>query len=310
MEAELTTIIGSARIAVPADQRVSTTVIIPTAATAHRHTSLLNAIESAKRGGTSVRIVVVVNGDQFDSALFDLLRARQDISVVTLREADLPGAIFAGRQLVETEFFCFLDDDDEILPDGLALRLRALHEHPEVGFVASNGYYRSDGKDRIAIRNTDAIAADCLLAMTDQCWLTSCGGLYRASRIDAASFAAVPRFLEWTYLGLKLASSHKMFFLNQPTFRVYDSEDSLSKSVDYRIGALVAINAVLDLPLPPRVTRRLRIRLSDLHHDVAGDHLKENELRSAWRHHLTSLVQPAGLRYLLFSRRFIPFWPR
>ena len=307
MEADVTTVIGST---VTTAEQACTTVIIPTTAAAHRRASLLRAIESAKRGGTRPEILVVVNGDRFESALSDLLRSRQDIRVIALPDADHHGARYAGRELVTTEFFCFLDDDDEILPNGLEPRLRALSSRPDVAFVATNGYYRSNGKDQIAVSNTDAVASDPLLAMTDQCWLASCGGLYRASRVDVTSFARMPRFLEWTYLGLKLASTRKMIFLDQPTFRVHDSEDSLSKSPDYRAGAVATLQAALELELPPRVTRRLRTRLSEAHHNVAEDYLNIDNLRRAWAHHLASLAQPGGTKYLLFSRRLLPFWRR
>ena len=289
----------------------STTVIIPTTATAGRRASLLNAIHSAgQQSGVTTKILVVVNGHQFDPVLFAVLRSRRDIKVAALTVADLPGALFAGRQLVDTEFFCFLDDDDEILPNGLAARLRALTERPEVAFVATNGYCRSNGAEQVNITNTDIVSADPLLAMTDKCWLASCGGLYRTCLVDVRSFADLPRFLEWTYLGLKLASTRRMFFLDQPTFRVHDSEDSLSKSVDYRAGAIAALQAALDLSLPRRVNHRLRIRLSAAHHVLAGDYLRRNKLRLAWVHHLASLAQPGGVKYLSFSRRLIPFWPR
>ena len=191
-----------------------------------RRASLLNAIHSAgEQSGVATKILVVVNGQRFDATLFNELRSRKDIKVTALPVADLPGALFAGRQLVDTEFFCFLDDDDEILPNGLAARLRALTERPEVAFVATNGYYRSNGIEQVNIRNTDMVSADPVLAMTDKCWLASCGGLYRTSMVDVRAFAGLPRFLEWTYLGLKLASTRRMFFLDEPTFRIYDSEE-------------------------------------------------------------------------------------
>ena len=294
-----------------AKDAASITVIIPTMATASRRASLLNAIHSAgEQSGARTKILVVANGHRFDPVLFAVLRSRQDIQVATLAVADLPGALFAGRQLVDTEFFCFLDDDDEILPNGLAIRLRALTERPEVAFVATNGYYRSNGEDQIGMSNADVVSADPLLAMTDRCWLASCGGLYRTSLIDVRSFAGVPPFLEWTYLGLKLASTRRMFFLDELTFRVHDSEDSLSDGVDYRAGSIAALQAALDLSLPRQVTHRLRIRLSAAHHVLAGDYLSGNKLRLAWAHHLASLAQPGGVKYLLFSRRLIPFWPR
>jgi len=291
-------------------EAASTTVIIPTTASAGRRTSLLNAIHSAgEQSGVSTKILVVVNGPQFDPVLFAMLRSRQDIKVVALTVADLPGALFAGRQLVDTEFFCFLDDDDEILPNGLAARLRALTERPEVAFVATNGYYRSNDIEQANINNTDMVSANPLLAMTDKCWLASCGGLYRTRRVDVRAFAGLPRFLEWTYLGLRLASTRKMFFLDEPTFRIYDSAGSLSSSVEYRVGSVAALEAALKLPLPRQVTHRLRIRLSAAHHVLAGDYLRGNKLRLAWAHHLASLAQPGGVKYLLFSRRLIPFWP-
>jgi hypothetical protein len=276
-------------------EAASTTVIIPTTATAGRRTSLLNAIHSAgEQSGVSTKILVVVNGQQFDPVLFAILRSRQDIKVVALTVADLPGALFAGRQLVDTEFFCFLDDDDEILPNGLAARLRALTERPDVAFVATNGYCRSNGAEQVNITNTEMVSADPVLAMTDKCWLASCGGLYRTSMVDVRAFADLPHFLEWTYLGLKLASTRRMFFLDEPTFRIYDSEDSLSSSVEYRVGSVAALHAALDLSLPRRVTHRLRTRLSAAHHVLAGHYVSGNKLRLAWAHHLASLAQPGA----------------
>lgn len=309
MEAVSTTIVAPDAIAGPS--RSGITVIIPTTATAQRRASLLNAIRSAgEQSGAATAILVIVNGQQFDPPLLDLLLAREELRVEALPVADLPSALLAGRQLVDTDFFCFLDDDDEILPNGLALRLRALNERPDVAFVATNGYYRSDGKDEVVIGNINMVAADPVLAMTDNCWLASCGGLYRTSLVDAESFSGLPRFLEWTYLGLKLASTRKMFFLDRATFRVHDSRDSLSKSGDYTAGSIAAVKAAIELSLPARVTHRLRMRLAEAHHDIAGDYLNSNELRSAWAHHLASLAQPGGLKYLSFSRRLIPFWPR
>jgi hypothetical protein len=292
-------------------KNASITVIVPTAAAASRRTSLLNAIHSAgEQSGAVTEILVVVNGQHFDKELFRLLCSRDDIKVIALQPADSPGARFAGRQLVQTEFFCFLDDDDELLPNGLAMRLRALNERPEVDFVASNGYYRFEGIDQLGIGNVKDVAADPLFAMSEQCWLASCGGLYRTESIDSQFFAELPRFLEWTYLGLKLVSTRKVFFLDQPTFRVHDSPESLSKSVEYRAGCPPALEAALALPLPASVSHRLRIKLSAAHHALAEHYLRVSELRLAWSHHLASLAQPKGVKYLSFSRRLLPFWPR
>ncbi|MEP6609995.1 MAG: glycosyltransferase family A protein [Burkholderiaceae bacterium] len=309
MDTAQTTVMRVATAALPS--LASTTVIVPTTCVADRRVSLLNALQSAgEQSGIPTKILVVVNGPDFDPALLDSLLAREDLNVIALKNADLPGALLAGRRLVDTEYFCFLDDDDEILPNGLALRLQALRERRDVAFVATNGYYQREGIDQLGVANPEHVATDPLQAMTHECWLASCGGLYRTAMIDAALLSGLPRFLEWTYLGLRLASKRRMHFLDQPTFRVYDSPDSLSKSAGYRAGSVAAIHAALELELPPPVARRLRTRLSDAHHDLAEDHLNANEYRLAWKHHLTSLSQPGGTKYLLFSRHLLPLWPR
>lgn len=119
METAQTTVIGVTRPAPP--ELPSTTVIVPTTAVAERHSSLLNAIRSAgEQGGFATRFLVVVYGQRFDRALLDLLRSREDVDVIVLRNADLPGALLAGQRLVKTEYSCILDEDDELLPNGLA----------------------------------------------------------------------------------------------------------------------------------------------------------------------------------------------
>lgn len=178
MEAAQTTVIGATTAAPP--RVASTTVIVPTMAIAERRASLLTAIRSAgEQCGVSTRILVVVYGARFDRALLDLLRSREDINVVVLRDADRPGALLAGRQLVETEYLCFLDEDDEILPNGLASRVGALNERPEVAFVATDGYCRHDGKNQVGRVNPHRVPTGPAQSMTHECWLASCGGLYR-----------------------------------------------------------------------------------------------------------------------------------
>jgi SAM-dependent methyltransferase len=186
METAQTTAIGLTTPASPG--LASTTVIVPTTAVAGRRASLLKAIRSAvEQSGVATRILVVVYGQRCDRALLNLLRSLEGINVIALQEADLPDALLTGRQLVETEYFCFLDDDDEILPHSLALRVRELSERPEVACVATNDSYRHDGKDQLGVVNPHWVATDSLHTATPECWLATRGGLYRTNMVDTAS---------------------------------------------------------------------------------------------------------------------------
>lgn len=119
METAETTVIGTTRPAPPG--LPATTVIVPTTAVAERHASLLNAIRNAgEQGGVGTQFLVVVYGQRFDRALLDLLRSLEDVNVIVLRNADLPGALLAGQRLVKTEYSCVLHEDGELRPNGLA----------------------------------------------------------------------------------------------------------------------------------------------------------------------------------------------
>ena len=90
-------------------QEASTTVIVPTTAVTSRRTSLLNAIHSAgKQSGVATKILVVVNGQRFDSTLFNELRSRKDIKVTALPVADLPDGFSRAGNSSTPSFFAFL----------------------------------------------------------------------------------------------------------------------------------------------------------------------------------------------------------
>ena len=186
MDTAQTTVIGVTTAAPP--ELPSTTVIVPTMAVAERRASLLNAIGSAgEQCGVATKVLVVVYGQRFNRALLDLLCAREDISVIALADADLPGALLAARRLVETEYLCFLDEDDEILPNGLASRVHTLSERPGVAFVVTDGYSRNDGKIPLGRVHSATSATDSPQVMTHDCWLASTGGLYRTEAANDES---------------------------------------------------------------------------------------------------------------------------
>src|SRR5579872_6062190 len=127
-------------------------VIMPTTALTARGKSLLRAIDGVlSQEGVTAIPVVVVNGRNRDPQLVKEIEKRAGVKLVLQEEGDLPKALRVGRAAVETPWFAELDDDDELLPGGLAARLQVLRERPECGAVVSNGYLRSSLGDELNI---------------------------------------------------------------------------------------------------------------------------------------------------------------
>jgi glycosyltransferase involved in cell wall biosynthesis len=290
---------------------VETTIIIPSTCETQRASTLWRALRSLLAQRIPPRILIVANGSHIDRTLTDAVAREPCVSVTFRQEGNLPAAIRHGRSLVTTPFFGFLDDDDEYLPDALDTRLELLRADPSIDAVATNGCTNIDGVDRVRHEHPEAAAADPLRALIQANWLDSCGGLYRTERVPVDFFDGVTQYYEWTVLGYKLAATRKVVYVNRPTFRVYDSPGSLSKSRGFRTAAPHVLESILSWPeLPVDVKDALRRKIGRTHHALSIMYLSEGDRRSAVKHHLASLASPGGLDFLLYSRRLIPFWPQ
>ncbi|MBC7820654.1 MAG: oligosaccharide flippase family protein, partial [Planctomycetaceae bacterium] len=221
---------------VPAEKSAcECTVIIGTMAAENRQSSLLRAIDSIVASTRKqVEVVVVVNGNRAHAPLLALLRERAGVRVLLQAEGSLPKAMHRGRVAVRTPYFAFLDDDDEYLIGGLDVRLEALQARPDASLVTSNGYKRRHGREALMLRNLSNVAADPLGAFLLENWLPSCGALYRTSRVSAEYFADIQKYFEWTQLAFRLVSNgHVVAVVDEPTFRIHESEVSESKSTEY-----------------------------------------------------------------------------
>ena len=283
------------------------TVIIPTVADDRRGETIWRAIESAgSRSGASTRVIVVVNGNRFSETLLAQLRAAAGIECASIETGSLPLAIRHGRGMVTSDFFAFLDDDDEFLENGLRMRLDVLRGEPGAAFVISNGWVKGPGGDEAAVPLTSrAIESDPFGSMLVHNWVgTSASGLYRTSAVSLEDFAAMPAYLEWTYVGFRLAA-RPFRFLDNPTYRRYDLPGSVSKSQAYRVGLVAALHRILGLRLPSRARNGLRRKLGIVHHTLSTAFLEEGRLAEAWKHHCLSLVYPGGWRYTPYTRKLI-----
>ena len=209
--------------------------------------------------------------------------------------------------MVETEFFGFLDDDDEYLPGAVPLRLAALVNDASLDAVITNGYRQENGQDVVQFAAFSAIQSDPLGCLMDHAWLHSGGVLFRAARVSSDYFH-VPRMMELTYMALMLVLTRRLRFLDVPTYRFYSgTAESLSDTrADHR-DAPEAIRQMIALRLPAHIRRRLARKYAASLHALSDLERQDGNLWAAWRYHLKSLRLRDGIRYLCYTRHLMRF---
>lgn len=283
------------------------TVIICTLAEQHRQASLLRAIASAHAAcAQPVQILVVVNGQRRANAVLLLLQGMEDIRLVSLPEPSLPKACLAGRRAVNTPFFCFLDDDDELLPGSLDMRLVPLESASAVDVVAGNGYVHRNGTDRLLYQHLDRVPAAPLHALFTENWLASCGALFRSDSVDTTYFENFHAYAEWTWLAFQLGMAGKTIaVVDQPTFRIHDTPGSASKTPAYHKAHASLHQKMLASAPPADIAKLIRRHMGARLHTEADALRRNGTFLPAWAAHLRSLTYPGGLRYLSFSRHLL-----
>lgn len=208
--------------------------------------------------------------------------------------------------MVDTPWFAELDDDDILLPEALSLRVRALEEEPEFDVVVTNGLTRDAAGNRLHINDIFSVAHDPVRAFLQANWLLPGSWLCRTDNIGSDIFDGMPRFLECTYLALRLAIDHRIRFLDCPTVVYHvDTPLSVSNSLDYRLGQPAGLRRLLDLDLPQDVLAHFRKILRNACHANARFYAGEGSLNKAWRWHLESLQEPGGWRYVPYTARLL-----
>ena len=282
-------------------------VIVPTGAFAERAPLIRRALVSVlSQEGVNAVPVVVVNGAKRCPELVKELRGDPRVRLVEVSRAGIPGALRAGRDAVECEWFSALDDDDFYLPDALATRVEALRARPDCDAVVTNGYVRGHGVDRLHVPQMQRVARDPLKALTEGNWLLPGAWMCRSESVGSWLFRHMPRMLECTYLAMQLALHCRPCFVDRPTV-VWntDTPRSESKSREYLLGYVAALEQMLELPLPPETRRWLQVSRTSAQHDRADLHLRENALSEAWPWHIRCLSSPGGWRHAPFTLRLL-----
>lgn len=282
-------------------------VIMPTLALAARGALVRRALDSVlDQQNVHAVPVVVINGPSRDPGLSRDLRADRRLRVATLEQPDLPAALRAGRELVDTPFFAELDDDDVMLPGALAARVRALEEPPQCDVVVTNGFRRDSAGDTLVIPDVAKVARNPLRALLERNWLLPGSWLCRTDAVGPEIFDGMPKFAECTYLALRFASGYRLRFMEHPTIAWYaDTPQSASKSRDYVLGHVASLRRILELDLPRDVRAGYRGKMAAAFNGIAALYLREGDLKQAWRCHFRSLREPRGWRHFLFTLRLL-----
>jgi glycosyltransferase involved in cell wall biosynthesis len=280
-------------------------IIIPTTGTTERCQSLLEAINSVlEQEGVNALPLVILNGNIFDETIFESLQARKDIRFYYQEKGSLPDAIIKGRNLVEAEFYGFLDDDDVLLKGTLALKLNEFKQYSDTDVVVGNGYIGRFGPGQLM---HDSLSLSCqknpLLALLDSNWLASPGGLFKTTSVASDFFIDLPKYFEWSWVAFNLALNGKRIrFIDAPTFYVNDSENSLSKDKENTKAFIDVTMRMLSRSKGHHIHKSLKERLGGAFHCAADQAIQDRSLRQAWYFHFKSLNTFSNLKYLTFTR--------
>ena len=282
-------------------------VLIVSLCAVDRAAAIHRAVDSAlSQQDVRARVTIVVNGQRFHRPLFETLQRTPGVRVLYQTEPSIFLARRYAREEVEAPWFGFLDDDDELLPGALAVRVNALAASPAADVVVSNGLLCNGQSTSPMLVDIAAIRRDPLRSLLARNWLATASALFRSESVPAEYFDVTIRSNDMTYLAFRLALEKRILFVDVPTYRKSYSPDSISLTQAWALPALATLDKMLSLPMPRSARRGLRRKCAAAAHQISNIHRERGETALAWRYHLRSLAEPGGfLRYALSTRHLL-----
>lgn len=278
-------------------------VIIASAGKENRAESILKAIDSIeKQENLDLKIIVVFNGPNVSPDLTAVLEKNENVILEYQEEPSLPNAIHYGRSCVDTEYFCFLDDDDLYIPDTLHLRCQILDDNQDIDVVASNGLVDNGSSKSLLFSSILPLDETPMEELFKQNWLASCGGLFRTKTVDGRYFKRAVKYFEWTMTAFLLALDRRIAYLDDPTFIINNTEGSLSASPEYLESNPRFLKLLLSYPVPENIKKIIKQRRTASFHNISETYLRQKKYGKAWTYHLKSLCSSQGLKYLSYTR--------
>lgn len=283
------------------------TVVIASRCDDARGELLRRACDSvrAMAGDLDYSIILVANGTRVSSQVLESMEARHDVRLIRLRSGSHPLARRVGAEFADSEFLGFLDDDDELIPGTLALRVEYFRQHPDVDVLVTDGLRVSGQVETRIFPAPETRSTDLIETMMRAGWGAGAITL-RTQSVDLSAFDAEFRHLEWTLTVLKLARRHRFGFLDELTYRYYENTpDSLSKLFEHSLAAPEVWRRLSEVYAGTRYETAVRRRYGRECHNVAVAYALQGRMRDAWRFHFKSLASPGGLAMLPFTARLL-----
>ena len=283
------------------------TVVIASLCDDARAELLKRACESvrAMAGDHDYSIIVVANGTRVSSSVLDWLATRADIRLIRLRSGSHPLARRVGAEMADSEFLAFLDDDDELMPNTLAPKIALFRQDPEIDVLVTDGLRVNGSSVTNIFPPPEARHADFVETMMHTGW-GACALTLRTQTVDLSAFDAEFRHMEWTLTTLELARRHRFGFLDQPTYRYYQTTpNSLSKSAAHNFAAPEVWRRLSKSYAGTRYETIVRRRYGIMCHNAAWEYACQGKTKDAWRLHAESLWSPGGMAFVPFSARLL-----
>jgi hypothetical protein len=283
------------------------TIIIPTVCSEARGHLLMRAIASARASSQRPpHLLVVANGPLVSERIYAQLQKMPEVRTLRLRLGSAPHAVLEGRKLVGTNYFGFLDDDDELLPGSSDSRLEVLQQNMGTDAVVMNGYREIAGQRQLMHPHLRGIEEQPLRALLDFNWLASCAALFRTATVGADMFESPQKYAEWTWLAYRLALAERRFkSIDNPGYVIHDTPASLSKSSSYFEAYVELFDRMLSERPPAWAKRRIIQKRCATLHDLSEQALRLGNWRQALILHMRSIASPSGLKYFLYGRKIV-----
>jgi hypothetical protein len=280
------------------------TVIIRSAAQPARADALKRAVESVvTQANADVTCSVIFNGRACDPHLVRWARRQPRTRCTTLYSGGKREATIAGRQLVQTPFFCYLDDDDELMPGALSHCLAFMEENPLLDCVATNGYHCRAGIDDTLFPVTRRFVKGELLESLVEArnWLASGAAMFRTDTVAPSYFQNLPKHREWTVIAFRLATDRNVLFSDMPTCRIHSSPQSESKTDTYAEAALEAWRQISICNQRAELVRKIKVQQALALRSLCSYYRLKRRFGDAWAAYLRALASPAGWSYLPYA---------
>lgn len=287
------------------------TVIIPTLCGAERSMELLRAIASIKSQlDVVVKILIVVNGNRYDEELLKKIISTQGVTVLFLETAGIARARHYGREHVETPYFSFLDDDDELYPYSIREQLLTFNSSDSnTGLVVADAYSVYNNRNFGWVATREEIERNPLSALLKANWLIIQSALFKSSLVPAQLFDIKIQSNECTILAFNLALANVKVRVNEKALSIiHDSAVSESKSENFITKETDAIKYIMAMDLPSDIRSGLKYKLSSAFHNNSVYYLRKNFILKSFSSHLRSLFLPSGMRYLAYTRHILFGW--